>query len=204
KDVSKPRNAGVRIINLPADNSDTIINVRRVSDHQEVLLITKKGQAIRFDTDDVRPMGRASYGVIGVDLGKNDEVVSLESLPLDGKATILTVTNKGFGKRTDLEEYRKTSRAGKGVINLSTSDKTGDVIGSLSVNDKDSVITTTTKGMVIRVSMKDMRVMGRATQGVHMIKLKEGDKVVDVIKVPVAENLPPEIKDGQTTLDEKK
>ncbi|MBS3090113.1 DNA gyrase subunit A [Candidatus Pacearchaeota archaeon] len=198
KDVSKPRNTGVRIMNLPVDGSDVIINVRRVADNQEVLLITKKGQAIRFSTDEVRSMGRASYGVIGIDLGKNDEVVSLESLPLDGKTTILTVTIKGYGKRTDLDEYRKTARAGKGVINLATSDKTGDVIGSLSVNDKDSVIATTTKGMVIRVSMKDLRVMGRATQGVHVVKIKEGDKVADIVKVPMADGIPAE---AQKTLD---
>ncbi len=187
KDVSNPRNTGVRIMNLPLDNSDTIVNVRRVEDKQEVLIITKKGQAIRFNSDDVRPMGRASYGVIGIDLGKTDEVVSLENLPANGKTTILTATVKGFGKRTDLEEYRVTGRGGKGVINLDTSDRTGDVVSSLSVNDKDSIITTTAKGMVIRVSMKDMRVMGRATQGVRMVNLKEGDKVADIVKVPVAE-----------------
>jgi DNA gyrase subunit A len=198
KDVSKPRSTGVRIMNLPADGSDTIINVRRVADKQEVLLITKKGQAIRFNTEEVRPMGRASYGVKGAELGRGDEVVSLEALPLDGKTTILTVTIRGFGKRTALEEYRKTARGAKGVINLNTSDKTGDVIGSLSVNDKDSVIATTTKGMVIRVSMRDLRVMGRATQGVHVVRLKEGDKVADIVKVPVAEGIPPA---EQETLD---
>ena len=187
KDVSKPRNAGVRIMNLPIDNSDSIINVRRVSDAQEVLLITKKGQAIRFNTNEVRPMGRSSYGVKGIELDKNDEVVSIESLPIDGRTTILTVSLKGFGKRTALEEYRKTARAGKGVINLATSDKTGDIIGSLSVNDKDSVIITTVKGMVLRISMKDLRVMGRATQGVHVVRLKETDKVADIVKVPVAD-----------------
>ncbi len=190
-DVSKPRSTGVRIMNLPADNSDVIINVRRITDKQEVLLITKRGQAIRFISDEVRPMGRASYGVKGAELGRGDEVVSLESLPLDGKTTILTVTVRGFGKRTALEEYRKTARGAKGVINLNTSDKTGEVIGSLSVNDKDSVIATTTKGMVIRVSMRDLRVMGRVTQGVHVVRIKEGDKVADIVKVPVAEGLPP-------------
>ncbi len=200
KDVSKPRSTGVRIMNLPADNSDVVINVRRVSDKQEVLLITKKGQAIRFISDEVRSMGRASYGVKGAELGKGDEVVSIESLPLNGETTILTVTIKGFGKRTDLEEYRRTARGAKGVINLNTSDKTGDVIGSLSVNDKDSVIATTTKGMVIRISMKELRVMGRATQGVHVVRIKEGDKVADIVKVPVAEGLPPA---EQLTLDEE-
>ncbi|PIN92736.1 DNA gyrase subunit A [Candidatus Pacearchaeota archaeon CG10_big_fil_rev_8_21_14_0_10_31_24] len=190
KDLSKPRSTGVRIMNLPVDNSDNIINVRRVEDKQEVLLITKKGQAIRFNSDEVRSMGRASYGVIGIDLAKNDQVVSLESLPLDGKTTILTVASKGYGKRTDLEEYRKTSRAGKGVINLSVNDKTGEIIGSLSVNDKDSIIVTTTKGMVLRTSMKNLRVMGRATQGVHVVKIKEGDKLADIVKVPEAEEVP--------------
>lgn len=199
KDVSKPRSTGVRIMNLPADNSDIIINVRRVADKQEVLLITKKGQAIRFDTDEVRPMGRSSYGVKGAELDRGDEVVSIEDLPLDGKTTILTVTVKGFGKRTGLEEYRKTSRGAKGVINLNTSDKTGDVIGSLSVNDKDSIIATTKQGMVIRVSMRDLRVMGRATQGVHVVRLKDTDKVADIVKVPVAEGI---LEDPQKTLDD--
>ncbi len=190
KDVSKPRSTGVRIMNLPADGSDTIINVRRVDDSQEVLLITKKGQAIRFNTDEVRSMGRASYGVKGADLSSNDEVVSLEAMPKDGKTTILTVTTKGYGKRSELNEYRKTSRGTKGVINLKVSDKTGNVISSLAVTDKDSVIATTIKGMVMRVSMKDMRVMGRATQGVHMIRLKESDKVADILKVPRDDDLP--------------
>ncbi len=188
KDVSNPRSTGVRIMNLPLDGSDEIINVTRVEDNQEVLLVTKDGQAIRFNTDDVRPMGRASYGVIGIDLGKGDAVVSLMAIPKDLVTTVLTVTKDGYGKRSDLDEYRLTSRAGKGVINIKT-DKTGDVVASVSVNDKDSVILTTTQGIVIRISMKELRVMGRATQGVRIVKLKERDKVVDVVKVPIAEGL---------------
>jgi DNA gyrase subunit A len=198
KDVSKPRNTGVRIMNLPVDWSDEIIDVLRVEEKQGVLLITKKGQAIRFYSSDVRAMGRASYGVRGIDLGKTDEVVSLEALPNDGKTTILTVTAKGYGKRSDLEAYRKTSRAGKGVINLKTTDKTGPVIGSLAVDNKDSVIATTTKGKTLRVNMKDLRVMGRATQGVRVIKLKEGDKVADIVKVPREDG----ISTGQLKLEE--
>ena len=189
KDVSKPRTTGVRVINLPLDGSDKVINVKRVDDNQEVMLITKKGQAIRFSADEVRPMGRASYGVKGAELDKNDEVVSLEVLPKDGKTTILTLTTKGFGKRTSLEEYRKTSRGAKGVINLAISEKTGDVVGSLSVNNNDSIIITTSKGMIIRVSMKDLRVMGRATQGVHVVRLKDNDKVADLVKVPETSDL---------------
>ena len=189
KDVSKPRTTGVRIMNLPADGSDLIIDVLRIEENQEVLLITKKGQAIRFNSSDVRSMGRASYGVKGIELSKSDEVVSLEALPKDGKTTILTITTRGYGKRSDLDDYRKPARAGKGVINLKTTDKTGQIVTSLSVSDKDSMITTTSKGMVVRVNMKDIRVIGRATQGVRIIKLKEGDKVADVVKVPLAEQL---------------
>jgi len=137
-----------------------------------------------FNLDDVRSMGRASYGVKGVELSKNDEVVSIEELPKDKKTTILTVTTKGYGKRSSLDDYRKTARAGKGVINLKTTEKTGRVIASLAMDNKDSMIVTTTKGMVIRVSMKDLRVMGRATQGVRIVKLKEGDKVADIVKIP--------------------
>jgi len=196
KDLAKPRATGVRIMNLPADGSDIIINVRRVQDKQEVLLITKKGQAIRFNSDNVRSMGRASYGVKGIELKKSDEVVSLDELPKDGKTSILTITTRGYGKRSSLEDYRKTSRGGKGVINLKTTEKTGQVVASLSMDDKDSMITTTSKGMVVRVSMKDLRVMGRATQGVRIVKLKEGDKVADILKVPREEG----ISTGQLTI----
>jgi len=184
KDLAKPRSTGVRVMNLPIDGSDVLINVREVNEKQEVLLVTKKGQAIRFNSNDVRSMGRASYGVKGAELGKGDEIVALESVPLDGKTTILTVTDKGFGKRSALEEYRKTSRGSKGVINLKVSDKTGTIIKSLSVDDKDSVILTTKKGMTIRLAMKQFRVMGRATQGVHLVRLKDGDRVVDAVAVP--------------------
>lgn len=188
--VAKPRSTGVRVINLPADGSDAIIGVKHVEAGQDIMFTTKKGQAIRFTSDELRPMGRASYGVKGAELGRGDEVVSIEALPKDGKETILTVTSKGYGKRSEIEEYRKTSRGAKGVIGMDISDKTGEIISTLSVGSKDSVIITTTKGMVLRTSMKDIRVLSRATQGVHVVKLKEGDKVADVVKVPDEEEIP--------------
>jgi DNA gyrase subunit A len=184
KDVSKPRNTGVRVMNLPMDNSDTVIKVRIVSDKQEVMIVTKKGQAIRFNSDEVRAMGRASYGVKGAELGKNDEVVSLIAIPADNKTTILTIGSRGYGKRSELSEFRKTSRGAKGVIAMETSDKTGDMVSALGVDSKDSIIITTTKGMMLRTSMRDIRVMGRQTQGVRVVNLKEGDRVADVVKVP--------------------
>jgi len=185
KDLAKPRSTGVRVINLPADGSDKIINVCRVKDGQEVLLISKKGKAVRFNSSGVRSMGRASYGVKGIDLAKSDEVVALVPVLVDGKESVLTVTEKGFGKRSDLGDYRKTSRGGKGVINLKVGEKTGNVVKSLPVDNKDSIILTTIKGMVLRTNMKQLRVMGRATQGVRIVKLsKQGDKIADVVKIP--------------------
>ena len=177
---SKPRASGVKAINLPADNSDVLIGVEVVKKGQEVLLATRKGQAIRFSNENVRAMGRASYGVTGIKMAKDDEVVSLEILDTDA---ILTISKKGYGKRTSVNDYRKTARAGKGVINLKVSEKTGEVVTTIAVNDKDSIIITTAKGIVIRTSLKNIRVMGRAAQGVRIVKLQQGDYVTDLIKV---------------------
>jgi DNA gyrase subunit A len=182
---SKPRVSGVRAINLPTDGSDNVIGIKVVKkEGQEILLATKKGQAIRFNSKDVRSMGRASYGVTGIKLKPEDKVVSLEVL--DTQA-VLTISEKGYGKRTAVEDYRKTARAGKGVINLKISEKTGDVVTTISVNDKDSIIITTSKGIVIRTSLKNIRIMGRAAQGVRIVKLQQGDSVTDLVKVPEQE-----------------
>mgnify|MGYP000300195547 CR=1 FL=1 len=180
---SKPRASGVRAISLPLDNSDALIGVQIVKKGEEVLLATKKGQAIRFNSGDVRDMGRVSYGVAGIRIGKDDEVVSLEVLR---SHAILTITKSGYGKRTSVKDYRKTARAGKGVINLRVTGKTGDVVTTVSVNPADSIIITTAKGMVIRTSLKNIRVMGRASQGVRIVRLSPEDTVTDLIKVQEA------------------
>jgi DNA gyrase subunit A len=177
---SKPRASGIKAINLPSDDSDFLIGVELVKKNQEVSLATKKGKAIRFNSNDVRESGRASYGVTGIKLETNDEVVSLGTLD---KEPILTITKNGFGKRTAVKDYRKTARAGKGVINLKVSEKTGDVVAVISVDEKDSIIITTAKGMVIRTSLKNIRIMGRAVQGVKIVKLQPGDYVTDLIRV---------------------
>ena len=180
KNFSKPRASGVKAINLPADNSDVLIGVELVKKGQEISLATKKGKAIRFNADAVRSMGRASYGVNGIKMDKDDEVVSLEIL---NTQALLTITKKGYGKRTAVADYRKTARAGKGVINLKISEKTGEVVRAISVNDDDSIIITTAKGIIIRTSLKNIRVMGRVAQGVRIVKLQQGDSVTDLIKV---------------------
>lgn len=181
KHFSKPRASGIKALNLPNDESDFLIGVEIIKEGQEVLLATKKGKAIRFNSNDVREMGRASYGVTGIKLDKGDEVVSLEVLDTEA---ILTITRKGYGKRTAVKDYRKTARAGKGVINLKVTEKTGEVVTTVAVNDKDSIIITTAKGIVIRTSLKSIRVMGRAAQGVRIVKLQSGDGVTDLVKVP--------------------
>jgi DNA gyrase subunit A len=186
---SKPRVSGIRAINLP-EGSDFLIGVKVIKKGDDVFLATRKGKAIRFNSGGIRNMGRASYGVTGIKLDKDDEVVSLEILNTDA---IMTVTRKGYGKRTAIKDYRKTARAGKGIINLKVTEKTGDVVTTISVNDKDNIIITTAKGIVIRTSLKNIRVMGRATQGVRVVKLQSEDYVTDLVRVP--ENEEKEIGD---------
>ncbi|MCK4647528.1 DNA gyrase subunit A [Candidatus Pacearchaeota archaeon] len=180
KHFSKPRASGIKAINLPADNSDVLIGVELVEKGQDVSLATRKGKAIRFNSDSIREMGRASYGVRGIKMNVEDEVVSLGILNTEA---VLTITRNGYGKRTAVKDYRKTTRAGKGVINLKITQKTGDVVTTISVDKTDSIIITTAKGMVIRTSLKNIRVMGRAAQGVKIVKLQQGDYVTDLIRV---------------------
>ncbi|MBT3642409.1 DNA gyrase subunit A [archaeon] len=182
---ANPRKGGIKAIKV-VETEDTLIEVKPVKASQEILLVTKKGQAIRFNSDEVRAMGRGSYGVTGIKLNKDDKVVSLEVLPLQNskESSVLTITNKGYGKRTEIEDYRLTGRAGKGVINMKVTDKTGNVVKSQSVTNIDNIIVMTHKGIVIRTPLKNIRVMGRATQGVRVIKLQDTDKVTDLIRVP--------------------
>jgi len=192
ENFSKPRASGVKAINLPEDDSDSLIGVSVVKKNQEVLLATRKGQAIRFNSNDIRNMGRASYGVGGIKLSKvgidkeklgalyEDEVVSMEILDTEA---VLTITKNGFGKRTAVKDYRKTARGGKGVINLKVSEKTGEVVTTVSVDGDDNIIITTAKGIVIRTSLKNIRVMGRAAQGVKIVKLQPGDTVTDLVRI---------------------
>jgi len=190
---SKPRNVGVRIINLPSDNSDSVVDVKRISEKQQVMLMSADGQAIRFNSNEVRNMGRASYGVAGIKLDKGDEVVSMEIVPMEKtKSTILTITEKGYGKRSEVDDYRITGRAGKGVINIKVSEKTGKVVRTIELDEKDTIVVTTKKGMAIRTKAKAIRVMGRAAQGVRVINLKQGDRVGDVAKLVEVEDVPEE------------
>ncbi|MFQ5539984.1 MAG: DNA gyrase C-terminal beta-propeller domain-containing protein, partial [Candidatus Binatia bacterium] len=134
----------------------------------------------------VRPTGRGTYGVIGVNLDKGDEVVSMEIL--NQGASILTVAENGYGKRTAIEEYRLQSRGGKGIITMKTTNKTGRVIGVQQVTDDDQLMMVTNRGKIIRLRLKDIRTIGRNTQGVRLIEMEEGERVVSLARLAEKED----------------
>jgi DNA gyrase subunit A len=176
---ANPRLSGIRAIGL--ESNDEVIGVRLTDGNQEIILSTLDGQSIRFKEEQVRPTGRGTYGVVGMTLEKDDAIVSMEILSLS--ANILTVSENGYGKRTPMEEYRLQSRGGKGIITMKTTDKTGKVVGVQQVTDDDQLMLVTNIGKIIRLRVKDIRVIGRNTQGVHLIGLEEGERVVSLARL---------------------
>ncbi|MEK7356193.1 MAG: DNA gyrase C-terminal beta-propeller domain-containing protein, partial [Bdellovibrionota bacterium] len=171
---SNPRPSG--IIALTTDLDDKVIDCKISNGKSDIFIATSEGMSIRFDEGDVRAMGRSARGVKGVTLGKDDVVVGLEVLDKASKATILMVTENGYGKRTQIEEYRTQSRGGVGIITQKTTDKVGKVIGTRSVLDTDEIMITTDKGQTIRMVCSDISIVGRNTQGVRLINLNEEEK----------------------------
>jgi DNA gyrase subunit A len=176
---ANPRSTGIRAIAL--EDKDEVIGVRLTDGQQEIILSTADGQSIRFKEDQVRPTGRGTYGVVGMRLDEGDTVVSMEILSLG--AAILTVAENGFGKRTEIDEYRLQSRGGKGIITMKTTDKTGRVIGVQLVTQDDQLMLVTNAGKIIRLRIKDIRVIGRNTQGVRLIDVEEGERVVSLARL---------------------
>jgi DNA gyrase subunit A len=176
---ANPRSNGIRAIAL--EDRDEVIGVRLTDGQQEIILSTADGQSIRFKEEQVRSTGRGTYGVVGMRLDEGDTLVSMEILSLG--AAILTVSENGFGKRTEMDEYRLQSRGGKGIITMKTTDKTGRVVGVQQVTEDDQLMLVTNKGKIIRLRIKDIRVIGRNTQGVHLIDLEEGERVVSLARV---------------------
>ena len=174
------RKGGINAIKLAA--GDKLIEVKMTDGKNDIVIGTSNGFAIRFNEKDVRDMGRTATGVRGVRLGKGDKAVGLLVIRSD-KATVLVVTEKGYGKRSDIEDYRVTKRGGKGVITVKTTDKVGKLIALMEVVDRDELVIISTQGMVIRQSVKDLRVMGRNTQGVRVIRLNENDSIADIARV---------------------
>jgi DNA gyrase subunit A len=176
---SNPRPSG--IIAIGVEEGDSVIAVELSDGTEQVFLGTRDGMAIRFDETDVRPMGRTAYGVRGISLRDGDEVVAMEVVRDAG--TLLTVAQNGYGKRTEIGEYRLQSRGGIGIINIQTSDRNGKVVGIAYVTDDDQVMVITQQGMILRTRAGDIRAIGRATQGVRLIEMEEGDTVVAVAKL---------------------
>src|SRR5437762_949469 len=176
---SNPRAGG--IIAMGVEEGDSVISVQVTDGNAEMFIGTRKGMAIRFSESDVRSMGRTAYGVRGISLRDDDVVVAMESVEPGG--TLLTVTERGYGKRTEMDEYRVQSRGGVGVINISTSTRNGVVVGVSYVEEGDEVLLITQQGMIIRMPTNDVRSIGRATQGVRLIEIEGDDRVVSVARL---------------------
>jgi DNA gyrase subunit A len=176
---SNPRAGG--IIAMGVEEGDSVIAVELTDGKEQIFLGTRYGMAIRFDETDVRPMGRTAYGVRGINLREGDEVVAMEVVREGG--TMLTVTQNGYGKRTELEEYRLQSRGGVGIINIQTSERNGAVVGIAYVHDDDELMLISQQGKILRMVASDVRAIGRATQGVRLIGMEEGDQVVSVARL---------------------
>ena len=168
------------LIGITLKEDDELIDVRLTDGQDDVILVTNKGLCITFSEKDVRPMGRSAQGVIGIRLNKDDFVIGMESIiEGDDKATLLAITENGFGKRTELEEYRVQTRGGKGVITYKITNKTGNLIGIRIATDNEDVMLITEKGTIIRLKVKDINILGRSTQGVTLMRTDEG-KVVSI------------------------
>jgi len=176
---SNPRSGGIIALGVEAD--DALIDAVLTSGEDQILLASRDGMAIRFSEEDVRPMGRTAYGVKGIELDEGDAVVALNVVSDAG--TVLTVCENGYGKRTDIEEYRTQNRGGKGLINVKTSGRNGKVVGVNFLLADEEVMLITEKGMIIRLNTADISTIGRNTQGVRLIQLEEGDHLVSVARL---------------------
>lgn len=195
-DFSNPRRKGIWAIGL--DEGDTLIASRLVKQNQQVMIFTYNGMAVRFDESNVRPMGRTARGVRGVSLrSDNDYVVGCEVV--NGDESILVVCENGFGKRSAVEDFRQTNRGGVGVRSIITSERNGNVVAALCVSDEDGIVMMASQGQTVRIPMSGVRVMGRNTQGVKLVNIKEGDYLVAVQKVQAdnGEELPAEESPGE-------
>ncbi len=179
-----PRSTGIIAINLTKD--DDLVEARITDGQSDILIATREGLAIRFSESDVRDMGRTATGVRGIRLGKGDKVIGM--IVARPNSNVLVVSDRGYGKRSEVGSYRLTKRGGKGVINMNVTEKTGRVLSIKEVTDQEDLVIMSVSGMVIRQHMKDIRVMGRNTQGVRLINLKEDDIIADIAKAAPEED----------------
>jgi DNA gyrase subunit A len=172
---------------ITLDSGDNLKDVRLTDGTQEIIIGTHEGMAVRFNEKDVRDMGRTAAGVRGVTLEKGDKVIGMIS-PKRSGTTVLVVSEEGYGKRSEVSDYRLTRRGGKGVITMKATEKTGKLVAIKEVVDNDDLIAVTKDGLVIRQHVKDIRVMGRNTQGVRLVRLNDTDRLAAVANVPADED----------------
>lgn len=188
---SHPRRKGIWALDV--DEGDEVVAARLVKTGQQVMLFTHHGMAVRFDENKVRPMGRMARGVKGTTLrDESDYIVGCEVV--NGDETVLVVCENGFGKRSSVEDFRQTNRGGVGVRSIITSERNGNVVGALCVADSDGMVMMSGSGQTVRITMRDLRVMGRSTQGVKLANLREGDKIVAIQKTDSADNLDADVE----------
>jgi DNA gyrase subunit A len=180
---SRPRASGIIAIDLRGD--DKLVNVEITNGEAEVLLVASHGKSIRFKEEDVRPMGRGAAGVRGIRLPKGDEVIAL-SIMHDG--LILTATENGYGKRTPIDDFPIQGRGGQGVIAIQTSDRNGKTVGALQVADEDEVMLISSNGTLVRTGVDDISIMGRNTQGVRLIRVQKGQRLVGLARIEAIED----------------
>jgi DNA gyrase subunit A len=183
------------IIAIGIEPGDTLIDVKLTTGANEVVIITKTGMSIRFNEEDVRSMGRPAGGVKGITLEQGDAVVAASIIVPD--ATLLVAGENGIGKRTAFDEYRVQSRGGKGIITMKTNEKTGKIVGALTVEEKDEIMLISIGGQMVRISVKDIREAGRNTSGVKLIDLAEGDRLQAI--APVISEAAEEAAEGGPT-----
>ena len=183
---SRPRQNGINAITVR--EGDTLLEVLLTNGTNEIMLASKAGKVVRFNEANVRPMGRNASGVRGINLGdeKGNAVVGMIAMP-DQSSNVMVVSEKGYGKRSEIEEYRVTKRGGKGVKTINITEKTGNLIAIKDVTDKDGLMIINKSGIIIRLAISELRVIGRATQGVRLINMKETDEIAAVSKVEVEE-----------------
>jgi DNA gyrase subunit A len=184
-DFSRPRQTGVNAINI--NEGDQLFEARLTDGNCEIMMAVKSGRAIRFPETKVRPTGRGAIGVGGIDVDNNDdEVVGMICVnPTTPDRTVLVISEKGYGKRTAVDEYRITNRGGKGVKTINVTGKTGKLVGIMDVAEKEDLIITCKSGITIRMKVADISEQGRATQGVKLIRIDEGDEIAAITKIDV-------------------
>ena len=177
------------LIAITLKEEDELIDVRLSNGKNNIVLVTKKGLCITFSEEDVRPVGRTAQGVLGIRVSDDDEVIGMETITENKDNTLLAITENGFGKRTELDEYRVQTRGGKGVITYKITSKTGDIVGVRIANENQDVMMITDKGTLIRIGVKEVSILGRATQGVTLMRTNDGGKVVSIETISDEEKL---------------